>query len=239
MATMQHPEPPQRRILLGLDAVGPSIPAISFALTLAARLQAQLDTLLLTQAGLARAAALPFATEVSLLAGLERRLDDPMVRRSLQALYERLRLTMTQLAGPEQVRWSLQLAGWTDWEGLLARPSQGSLFVLGHVADQSSGARRRLGKGPAGVCVVYDETPSGQAALQIATLIDPEAARLRMTQAVPTKATVTDPDTPRLIACLNLFRPQTVVLPANWYAGHAEAITPVLAHMECTLLLVG
>ena len=237
---MRHPEPRQRRILLGLDAVGPSLPAIAFAVTLAARLQAQLDTLLLTQAGLARAAALPFATEVSLLAGLERRLDDPMVRRSLQALCERLRLTMTQLAGPEQVRWSLQLAGWTDWEGLLARPSEGSLFVLGHVADRASRARSRPGKEAAGVvCVVYDETPSGQAALQIATLMDPEAARLRITQAVPTKATATDPGTPRLIACLNLFRPQTVVLPANWYAGHAEAITPALARRECTLLLVG
>lgn len=232
---MRRPEPGQRRILLGLDAVGPSIPAISFAVTLAARLQAQLDTMLLTQAGLARAAALPFATEVSLLAGLERRLDDPMIRRSLQALYERLRLRMTQLAEPEQVRWSLQLAGWTDWEGLLARPSEGSLFVLGHVADQASRAHRRLAKETPGVCVVYDETPSGQVALQIATVIDPEAARLRMTEA----ATVTDPGMLRLIACLNLSRPQTVVLPASWYAGRAKALTPILARMECTLLLVG
>jgi hypothetical protein len=236
---MRHPEPGQRRILLGLDAVGPSIPAISFAVTLAARLQAQLDTMLLTQAGLARAAALPFATEVSLLAGLERRLDDPMIRRSLQALYERLRLRMTQLAAPAQVRWSLQLAGWTDWEGLLARPSEGSLFVLGHVADQASRAHRRLAKETPGVCVVYDETPSGQVALQIATVIDPEAARLRMTEAAPAPATETDPGMLRLIACLNLSRPQTVVLPASWYADRAKALTPILARMECTLLLVG
>jgi hypothetical protein len=236
---MRPPEPRQRRILLGLDAVGPSVPAISFAVTLAAHLQAQLDTMLLTQAGLARAAALPFATEISLLAGLERRLDDPMIRRSLQALSARLRLTMTQLAGPEQVRWSLQLAGWADWEALLARPAEGSLFVLGHGADQASRAHRRPGKETPGVCVVYDETPSGQAALQIATVIDPEAARLRLTQAVPANATATDPGTPRLIACLNLCRPQTVVLPASWYADRAKALTPVLARMECTLLLVG
>ncbi len=63
--------------------------------------------MLLTQAGLARSATLPLATEVSLLAGLERRLDDHMIHRSLQALYARLRLTMTQLAEPEQGRWSL------------------------------------------------------------------------------------------------------------------------------------
>jgi hypothetical protein len=236
---MRPPETRQRRILLGLDAVGPSIPAISFALTLAARLQAQLDTMLLTQPGLARAAALPFATEISLLAGLERRLDDPMIRRSLQALSERLRLTMTQLAGPERVPWSLQLADWMDWEGLLARPAEGSLYVLGPVADQASKAHRRLGKETPRVCVVYDETPSGQAALQIATIMDPEAARLRLTQAVPANATATDPGTPRLIACLGLFRPQTVVLPARWYASRSGALTPVLARMECTLLLVG
>jgi hypothetical protein len=236
---MRPPEPPLRRILLGLDAVGPSASALAFAVSLAARLQAQLDTMLLTEADLSRAAALPFATEVSPLAGLERRLNDPLLRRSLQALSERLRTTMTQLAGPEQVRWSLQLAGRAEWDDLLAQPLEGSLFVLGHSPAPGFGPRRRSRKEQPRVCVAYDATPPGQAALQIATALDPEATCLRLTQADPASSPVTDSGTPRLIAWLGIFRPQTVVLPASWYAHRAGTLAPVLARMECTLLLVG
>jgi hypothetical protein len=236
---MRPPEPPLRRILLGLDAVGPSASAIVFAVSLAARFQARLDTMLLTEADLSRAAALPFAIEVSPLAGLERRLDDPSLRRSLQALSERLRTTMTQLAAPEQVRWSLQLAGRAEWDDLLAQPLEGSLFVLGYPPAQGLGSQRRSGKEQPRVCVAYDETPPGQAALQVATALDPEATRLRLTRTDPTSSSVTDSGTPRLIACLGIFRPQTVVLPASWYTHRAGTLAPVLARIECTLLLVG
>ena len=236
---MRPPEPPLRRILLGLDAVGPSVAALAFAVSLAARFQVQLDTMLLTEADLSRAAALPFATEVSSLAGLERRLNDPLLRRSLQALSEHLRTTMTRLAAPERVRWSLQLAGRAEWDDLLAQPLEGSLFVLGHPAAQGLGSHRRSTKEQPRVCVVYDETPPGQAALQIATALDPETTRLRLTSADPASSPVADSGTARLIACLGIFRPQTVVLPASWYAQHAGTLAPVLARIECTLLLVG
>ncbi len=236
---MHPPEPPLRRILLGLDAVGPSASAIVFAVSLAARFQTRLDTMLLTEADLSRAAALPFAIEISPLAGLERRLDDPLLRRSLQALSERLRTTMTRLAAPGQVRWSLQLAGRAEWDDLLAQPLEGSLFVLGHPPAEGLGSQRRSRKEPPRVCVAYDETPPGQAALQVATALDPEAARLRLTPTAPTRSPFTESGTPRLIACLEIFRPQTIVLPARWYAHRAGTLAPVLARIECTLLLVG
>ena len=233
------PEPRLRRILLGLDAVGPSPAAITFAVELAVRFEAELETMLLIQAELGRAAALPFATEISLLAGLERRLSAPLMRRSLQSLTERVRATMAQLAGSAQVRWSLQSAAWSDWEGLLAQPMEGRLFVLGHAGDHVPVYQRAHPAAEPGVCVVYDESPSGRAALDIALALDPEPARLPVTTAGMTGEASREPGVDRLAGCLTRLRPQTLILPAVWYAARAAALKPVLKRSECNLLLVG
>jgi hypothetical protein len=233
------PEPHLRRILLGLDAVGPSPAAISFAVELAIRFEAELETMLLTQAELGRAAGLPFATEISLLAGLERRLSAPLMRRSLQSLAERVRATMAQLAGPAQVRWSLQSAGWSEWEGLLAQPVEGSLFVLGHAGDHAPDRHPRYPAVKPGVCVVYDESPSGRAALDIALALDPEPVRLPVIMAGMTGGAGPERGPDRLASCLARLRPRTLILPAGWYTARAAALKPVLTRSECNLLLVG
>ena len=234
---MQANEPALRRVLLALDAAGPSPAAISFAVTLAARFEAELDTLLLTQTELARAVALPFASEISLLAGLERRLDTALMQRSLQSLAERVRTTMTQIATPVRVRWSLELAGWPDWERLLAQPISGSLFVLSHPPGHT-GSRESMRQRDSSVCVVHHEEPTGLAALEIATALDPGAIRLLVTRSQPDPDATRDPGMQRLLTCLQRQRPGTVVLPADWYAARAATLRPVFARMDCNLLLV-
>jgi hypothetical protein len=232
------PEPRLRHILLGLDAVGPSPSAISFAVALAVRFEAELQTMLLIQAGLGRAAALPFATEISLLAGLERRLSAPLMRRSLESLTERVRVTVAQLADPAQVRWSLQSVEWSDWEGLLVQPMEGRLFVLGRAGDHVTVHRRAHPPAKPGVCVVYDESPSGRAALDIALALDPEPARLPVHTAGMTGDASPETGVDRLANCLTRLRPQTLILPAVWYAARATTLQPVLTRSECNLLLV-
>jgi len=234
---MQANEPPLRRVLLALDASGPSPAAISFAVTVAARFEAELDTLLLTQAELARAAALPFASEISLLAGMERRLDAATLQRRMQSLAERVRVTMTQIATPVRVRWSLELAVWPDWERLLAQPVSGSLFVLSHPPGHTS-SHESTGQRDSSVCVVHHEAPPGLAALEIATALDPGAIRLLVTRSLPDPGVTPDEGTQRLLACLLRQRPGTVVLPADWYAARAGTLRPVFARTDCNLLLV-
>lgn len=226
-----------RRVLLALDAAGPSTSAIAFAVDLAARFEAEIDTMLLTPAELDRAAALPFASEISLLVGFERRLDSAVMQRSLKSLADRVRATMTQVTGPAQVRWSLALGAWPDWEQRLLAPAAGSLFVLSH-PPASTGARLAPRSDQSGVCVVHHEASSGRAALEIATALDPEATRVPVA-ALPVDAdTEDDPGTLRLLACLERFRPATVVLPSDWYLGRTHRLRRPLARLDCNLLLV-
>lgn len=234
---MQANEPALRRVLLALDAAGPSPSAISFAVKLAARFDADLDTMLLTQAELARAAALPFASEISLLAGLERRLDSAVMQRSLESLAQRVRTTITEAAGPVRVRWSLHLAAWPDWEQRLAVPTAGSLCVLSH-PPAHTGSRYPPGQDRAIVCVVDHDTSSGQAALEIATALDPEATLVPVTGSAVDPGARDDRGPDRLLARLERLRPATVVLPSSWYAAHASRLRPALARLDCNLLLV-
>lgn len=236
---MPPTEPQLRRILLALDAAGPSPAAMSLAVSLAARLQAELDTMLLTPAELTRAAALPFTTEISLLAGMERRLSTPLIERSLQGLVERVRATMRQLADPARIHWSLQLGAWAEWEGMLAQPLAGSLFVLRSAAERASGQLPRGATASEGVCVVHGDDPAGQAALDIARALDPTATCLAIDrEGLSTPGTI-DPTVARLLGCLSRLRPQTVVLPASWYGTRATQLRPVLSRVECNLVIVG
>ena len=234
---MQANEPGLRRVLLALDAAGPSPSAISFAVSLAARFETELDTMLLTQAELARAAALPFASEISLLAGLERRLDSAVMQRSLESLAGRVRTRIMEVADPARVRWSLRLGAWPDWERRLAAPAAGSLFVLGH-PPAHTGSPYPTRHDRARVCVVDHDAPSSQAALEIATALDPEATLVPVTDSAVDPGAEDDRGMLRLLACLGRLRPATVVLPLEWYVARARPLRPALARLDCNLLLV-
>ena len=231
---MPAPEPGLRRVLLALDVSGASQAALSLAFTLAVRFEVELDALLLTRTELTRAAGLPFATELSLLAGVERNLSASLMDRSLRALFVRVEAMMADLAAPTRVRWTLTAAERIAWKSLLADPGEGSLLVLGHVAHHLATHQRVQ---PRRLCVLYDESAAGQVALSIALAIDPQSAQLQLPAG--NDAATTASALPRLAARVALLRPQILVMPSSLYARHAGALRPVLQRLECTLLAVG
>lgn len=145
-----------------VDAAVPSTDAISFAVRLAARFKAGIDALLLVHDALTRGLALPFATAMSLLSGLERPLSASRMDRSLPALCVRVQATMAEPAASSHVRWPLRVTEEMAWQALIADAGERSLLVIGHEAHHlrwhryPTGARR--------ICVVYDEHLPGQTA---------------------------------------------------------------------------
>lgn len=87
-------EPRVRRVVLALEPDGHAGSAVAMALALARHFAADLLGLMIEDEALLRAAALPFATEVSREGGVERRLDTAAVerrfRRAARHLHEAL-----------------------------------------------------------------------------------------------------------------------------------------------------
>lgn len=229
MATTVLSERRLRRVLLALDVVGAPPAMLSFAVTLAAHFEAELEAMLLAQSQLSRAATLPFASEVSLLAGMERRLSGALMERSLRGLTARIQTMMAELAGPARIRWTLQTAAKRGWEDLLAELDAGSLLVSGHDGRYAAAPGARASSG---ACVVYDDTPAGQDALAIAEAVDTGAQRIEVTSAEPQRMA-------RVAARLLSLRPGTLILPAAVLARHAPILHPLLARLGCTVVVVG
>ncbi|AGA35207.1 hypothetical protein TVNIR_3577 [Thioalkalivibrio nitratireducens DSM 14787] len=227
-----------RRILLALDAGGAVPSALSLAVTIASRFGGQLEALLLAQAELTRAAEFPFASEVSLLFGLERPLNAPIMRRSLQTLSARVQSMMTQLADPARIPWSLQVTERRQWEGLLAAPGEGSLLVLTHAGHHVLAS---LAPAPGGLYLLHDDSPAGQLARALAVALEPQCAHTRWSD--PGDAGLSPaadvPEVARLLADLRRLRPGILILPAARYREIEGVLRPLIARLECTVLLVG
>jgi hypothetical protein len=231
---MASAEPRLQRILLALDAAGPVPAAQASAIGLAARFEAEIQALLLQEMELTRAAALPFATEVSLLAGLERPMSARAMNRSLQNLTARVQAMIMEMAAPSTIRWSMHArAGGAGGAGLLAELGEGSLLVLGHGAhympDVPAPLDRRSPPGN-GTCVIHDDSPAGRFALALAALLDPHALSMAAGR-------MARPE--QLVERLASVRPRTLVMPASLYGEYVQVLMPVLRRLECTLLVVG
>lgn len=229
MVTTRLTELRLKRILLAMDVSGPLPATLSFAVTLAARFEAEFQALVLAQTQLVRAAALPFATEVSLLAGMERRLSTASLQRSLSTLSARLDAMIRELTAPARVPWSLTPAGKSAWEELLSGLGEGSLLVLGH-----DGHHLPATAGPVedGVCVLDDDSPAGHVALALGDALDRRATVLRVAVGDENAAT-------RVLARLRSLRPRILILPAALLDRHAAALRPLLTRLGCTALVVG
>ena len=228
MATTVLSERRLRRVLLALDVAGAPPSMLSLAVTLAARFEIELEAMLLAQSQLSRAATLPFASEVSLLAGMERRLSGPQMQRSLRGLAARVQVMMAELAGPARIRWTLQIAAKRGWEELLAELDEGSLLVSGQDGGYAAAPGARANSA---ACVIYDDTAAGQDALAVAEAVDAGAERIRVASAEPERIA-------RLAARLLSLRPRTLFLPAAILADHAPVLRPVLARLGCTVVVV-
>ncbi|AHE99852.1 hypothetical protein [Thioalkalivibrio paradoxus] len=233
---MTAPELRLRRILLALDAGGAVPSALSLAVTIASRFGGQLEAMLLAQAELTRAAEFPFASEVSLPFGLERPLSAPIMRRSLETLAARVQSMMTQLADPARIPWSLQVAERSQWEGLLAAPGEGSLLVLTHAGHYLLPS---LSLAPGGLYLLYDHSPAGRAAQALAVALDPQCAQTRWPGSAGAASPPDANAVARLLDVLRRLRPGTLILPAARYRELEGVLRPLIARLECTVLLVG
>jgi len=184
---------PIRRVLLALDAAGPGPATLDAAAGLAFRLDAELAAVLVEEADLLRATALPSSRHLALPGG--ERLDLDAVGAGVRASADRARSLLEAAAARRQVRWSFQamreravrelletggaeellvverprdrLAGMGGLTGLLGAATAGTrpVLVLGP-AMRPGGAR------PGGrVSVVWDESESAAAALDLALRI--------------------------------------------------------------------
>ena len=91
------------RVILALDTSLRGLGALDTALVLAERNRAQLEALFVEDADLFSLARLPFARELDLASGQERRLDETLITRSLRSHQQRLRRVLERAASQREV----------------------------------------------------------------------------------------------------------------------------------------
>ena len=129
---------PMRRILVALDASRASRAALESAAFLAAREGALLEGLFVEDVDLLRTAALPFAGQVALPAGLP--LPSASILPDLQALASRARAELEGAASARRLRWSFRVARGRMAVEVVAAALEADLLVLGR--------GRGIGAGP-------------------------------------------------------------------------------------------
>ncbi len=129
-----------RRILVALDDAGPSRDALSAAAVLAAELGAHLEGLFVEDVNLLRAAALPFAFEISVPSGALQPVDLRLLEARLRVAAESARAALAAAAQPLQITWSFRVARGQVSVELLGAAKGADLLVVGRRARRA-GAR--------------------------------------------------------------------------------------------------
>jgi len=135
-----HAELTFRRILVALDDAGPNRDALSAAVDLAARLSAHLEGLFVEDVNLLRAAALPFAFEISVPSGALQPVDRCQLEAQLRAAAESARAALAAAAQPYPITWSFRVARGQVSVELLGAARSADLLVVGRRARRA-GAR--------------------------------------------------------------------------------------------------
>jgi nucleotide-binding universal stress UspA family protein len=186
-----------RRVLVALDASGPSLRALDAAASIARRLDLELVGLFVEDISVVRLASLHFASEVGSLDGAPRRLDVGTVERSMRAVAERARRAVKERAEHHRVGWSFRVVRGSVGDQLGKAAGSAQLLALGRVsrADAPRGhlgstavaalatARRSVmllpadGPRPGGPAVVLDDgAGDDEAAIRAALEIAPALA---------------------------------------------------------------
>jgi nucleotide-binding universal stress UspA family protein len=188
---------PVRRILVALDASPESLAALDHAASLAARLQAELEGLFVEDEDLINLAQQPFAREVSRLTNMVRNLDQATLEEDLRNQAALARKALRQKAEALRLRWSFRVVR-GRLEGVIQSASASADLVamgrrrqpIGGEALGRTSARmaRRLScsvlvalpqqeRPDAPVATVYLDSPSGNAALDLAVRTAAEESR--------------------------------------------------------------
>ena len=194
---MPESESPIRRILVALDASPASRFAIQTAVDLATRFGAQLVGLFVEDINLLRVARLPFVREVGAHSPSMRRLDPQDLERQLRRQADQMRRSLALAAEVEGIPWSFQVKRGPVAMEVMTAGADADLMIMGRVG-RSLIAHRRLGSTSramvlqrpgllfiltrevprtAGVMVLYDGSPAGRKALEIAIPIGTAGSR--------------------------------------------------------------
>jgi nucleotide-binding universal stress UspA family protein len=184
-----------RRIVVALDDSAESRSVLEAAVSLAARMKAELAGLFVEDATLISAAQLNFIRQVSLSGEAIEAMDSQSLERSLRGQAEAIRAEMQRAAGRHNLTWSFRVARGKASVQILAAVAEADLVIMGKttpavtrrhhlgatakiVATQPRGSilfseprlRRVLG-GPGPITVAYGQGPTGGDVLDMAVLL--------------------------------------------------------------------
>ena len=105
----RRPEAAIERVLLALEATACTRCFFEPFVELAARLDAELEALIIEDPNLLRSSELPFTRQVSALTAREERLEIPSLERELRGLARRAERLLADAAEGRRLRWSLRV----------------------------------------------------------------------------------------------------------------------------------
>ncbi len=132
------------RILVALDASGPSLAALEAAAQLAAAHRAEIHGLFVEDRALLRLADAPLVREVGYASASRRAIGVGAMERSLRAVAAQARRALAAAAEASRLRWEFRVARGSVVSELLGAAATADLVVLGRVSRADT-QRRRLG----------------------------------------------------------------------------------------------
>ncbi len=188
-----------RRILIALDASAHSHAVLAAAMTLAARLHAEVEALFVEDINLLRLAELPFAREIRFGQTGALQVETEALRRNLRARAAILRHEIEEMATENRLSSTFRVARGAVAEEILSAAREVDLLALGR-RGHSLAPRAHLGStaraaitgaasavllvrpvvevGP--VLVLYDGSDAGARTLALAAQVNSEASALRV-----------------------------------------------------------
>lgn len=177
-----------KRVLVAMDATGPSKAALKSAAEIAARLRVELLGLFVEDINLLQLASLPFAREFVYGSSTGRKMDSTDMERSLRIQAERLRKNLEITAESAQVPYSFIVTRGKVASALLSVAAEHDLLVLGKVIKKTEHEYRlgaitqsiithaccsvalleHYGTPERPVIVLYDGSETSQRALELA-----------------------------------------------------------------------
>jgi len=165
--------PPSRektieRVVVAIDALSALPGALSAGVQLAEALEAELAAVLLENADLVRAAALPFLRETGAVSGTAHPMGEEAMQRALRVHAEQVRAAVAEAAAASELAWHFEVVRDRRLPALCASLSTVELLVVGHVPPLAAPAAWRGAEQAGPVAVVLRDAPGAGRALRAA-----------------------------------------------------------------------
>lgn len=217
----------ERRVLLALEPAGINPGSLQLAIQLSSGLRVELTSLLLEDAALLRAAALPFAREID-RSGIERVLDPATLERDLRVRESRLREELARRIEPSGIAWSLRRLRGTGLEMLLREIGQRDVAVFGRAQCSPWSTQPSALHG----VLLYREAEALQSM---------SAARRTLDQYVPLPDLLWEPmrwtSVDQSLPALRRRQPRLVLLAGSVDDWPVAELRQLTEHLDCPILL--